>query len=385
MRRAFSMLGLAAILLVAWLSVLPAPASASVTGPCTASIDGVDVTSGHDEPSTAVPLQSGEQIPVAGTAQGRVLDLSYTVKVVGGGIQVGSVVVDGRSWTGTLDLEDFSRVSVGLFEVTVDAQTAAGDCTGVAYVCIEGRSPLTTAVGAGATALGVGGFILLLLSLTRAGRMTGMRAGTQGFAGGTTAGIGGAVLLQQFCVMPLTAATAFGVPVAIGVAGAVGASLLRRAGTGAGRRAAQHLGGGPADQLPAGPDQDVQVARDLESASDQGAAKGFAEAGQGAGGGAPGATPAGGPSPAPGATPAGGPSPAPGATPAGGPSPAPGAAPAGGPSPAPGAVPLPTEGGVIVPPLIPPAPDDRVRCPECGNENTRDSRFCTNCGARLEG
>jgi hypothetical protein len=81
--------------------------------------------------------------PVDGTAQSRVTDLSYTVHIAGGGVQVGTVTIaqDGLSWSGTVDLESISNATVGLFEVTAEVQTTGRDCSGVAYACIEGRSP----------------------------------------------------------------------------------------------------------------------------------------------------------------------------------------------------------------------------------------------------
>ena len=229
MRRAFALFGLSATFAVVWISMLPSQAVAMVTGPCTASIDGVDVTNGHDEPGTAVPLQSGSQVPVDGTAQSRVTDLTYTVHVAGGRVRVGTVTIaeNGLSWSGTVDLETISNATVGLFEVTAEVQTTGQDCSGVAYVCIEGRSPLTTAAGAGATVVGVGGGILLVLSFTRARGLGAARSSLQGFAGGATAGLGGAVLLQQFCTLPLTLASAVGIPVVVGTAGAIGAYLAR--------------------------------------------------------------------------------------------------------------------------------------------------------------
>jgi hypothetical protein len=62
-------------------------------GARTASIDSVNVREGHEDPGGALPLQSGTEIPVAGTARSRVTDLSYTVHVAGGSLQVGSVVI----------------------------------------------------------------------------------------------------------------------------------------------------------------------------------------------------------------------------------------------------------------------------------------------------
>ena len=319
MRRAFALFGLSATFAVAWISMLPSQALATVTGPCTASIDGVDVTNGHGAPGSAVPLQSGSQVPVEGTAQSRVTDLSYTVHIAGGGVQVGTVTIaqDGLSWSGTVDLESISDVTVGLFEVTAEVQTTGQDCSGVAYVCIEGRSPFTTAAGAGATAIGVGGGILLVLSFTRARGLGAARSSLQGFAGGATAGLGGAVLLQQFCTLPLTPASAAGIPVVVGTAGAIGASLARRAGTRGARRVARLGTGHGGSGAPGGP-----------------------------GAGAPGT-----PSPVPTA-------------------------------PIPPAPPPPA-GGVIVPPVPPPKADDELTCSNCGTANSADSQFCTNCGTKL--
>jgi len=342
MRRAFALFGLSATFAVAWISMLPSQALATVTGPCTVSIDGADVTNGHGAPGSAVPLQSGSQVSVDGTAQSRVTDLNYTVHIAGGGVQVGTVTIaqDGLSWLGTVDLESISNVTVGLFEVTAEVQTTGQDCSGVAYVCIEGRSPFTTAAGAGATAIGVGGGILLVLSFTRARGLGAARSSLQGFAGGATAGLGAAVLLQQCCTRPLAPASAAGIPVVVGTAGAVGASLARRAGTRGARRAAGHAGGGP-------------------SASAGGGPSGSSPAPSGPGIGD-------GPSPAPGGPGAGAP---------GGPSPAPTA-------PLPPAPPPPA-GGAIVPPVPPPKADDELTCSNCGTANSADSRFCTNCGTKL--
>ena len=342
MRRAFALFGLSATFAVAWISMLPSQALATVTGPCTASIDGVDVTNGHGAPGSAVPLQSGSQVPVDGTAQSRVTDLSYTVHIAGGGVQVGTVTIaqDGLSWSGTVDLESISNATVGLFEVTAEVQTTGQDCSGVAYVCIEGRSPFTTAAGAGATAIGVGGGILLVLSFTRARGLGAARSSLQGFAGGATAGLGGAVLLQQFCTLPLTPASAAGIPVVVGTAGAVGASLARRAGTRGARRVARlGAGQGGAERPPEAPGGEP----DRRAARPQGVVPVPRPVGRRRRPGAP--------SPAPTA-------------------------------PIPPAPPPPA-GGVIVPPVPPPKADDELTCSNCGTANSADSQFCTNCGTKL--
>jgi hypothetical protein len=377
MRRAFALFGLSATLAVGWISMLPSQALATVTGPCTVSIDGADVTNGHGVPGSAVPLQSGSRVSVDGTAQSRVTDLNYTVHIAGGGVQVGTVTIaqDGLSWSGTVDLESISNATVGLFEVTAEVQTTGQDCSGVAYVCIEGRSPFTTAAGAGATAIGVGGGILLVLSFTRARGLGAARSSLQGFAGGATAGLGAAVLLQQFCTLPLSPASAAGIPVVVGTAGAVGASLARRAGTRRARRVARIGPGHGGSGAPGGPaGEPTEVIEHASQAGDHVAA-GHAGGGPsaGAGGGSSG------PSPAPSGPGAGdGPSPAPGR---------PGAGDPGAPSPAPTApippAPPPPPGRVILPPVPPPKADDELTCSNCGSSNSADSQFCTNCGTKL--
>jgi zinc-ribbon domain len=345
MTRAFALFGLSATLAVAWTSLLPSQALATVTGPCTVSVDGVDVTSGHDAPGSAVPLRSGSQVPVDGTAQSRVTDLTYTVHIAGGEVQVGTVTIaeDGLSWSGTVDLESISDVTVGLFEVTVQVQTTGRGCIGVAYVCIEGRNPLTTAAGAGATVVGVGGGILLVLSFTRARGLGAARAPLQGFAGGATAGLGGAVLLQQFCIVPLTPASAVGIPLVVGTAGAVGASLARRAGVRRARRVAR-LGDGSGWSGAPGAPPGGEPTEVIEHV-------GHEPTGAGHGGGDPSASSGGTPAPAPTA-------------------------------PIPSAPPPPS-GGAIVPPIPPPRADVEVTCSNCGETNAADSRFCSNCGTRL--
>ena len=363
MRRAFALLGLSATLFVAWTALLPSRSSATVTGPCTASIDGVDVTDGHDDPGSAVPLQSGTQVPVAGTAEARVNTLSYTVHVAGGGIQVGSVIIseDGRSWSGTVDLANFSTATVGVFEVTAEVETQDGDCTGVAYVCVEGRSPFTTAAGAGATALAVGGGILLALSLVRGGGMGATRSAVQGFAGGATAGLGAAVLLQQFCILPLTAASAAGIPIAVGVGGAVGASLLRRTRTRGARRLARQVpapGGEPTQGIDRGAGDVAPGGGEPAGAGHEASGSGPSAAAGGSGGRSGGGATLAGPAPS-----------GPGG--AGIPPPE---------IPPPGA-PLP-DTGLVLPP-VPPAPNDERGCPSCGAENSPDNQFCTSCGTRL--
>jgi hypothetical protein len=341
MRRAFALLGWTAAIAVGWIALLPPQAIATVTGPCTVSIDGVDFTTGHNTPGGAVPLQSGSLVPIDGTARSRVTDLTYTVHIAGGEVQVGTATIaqDGLRWSGTVDLESISNATVGLFEVTTEVETTDQDCSGVAYVCVEGRSPFTTVAGAGATAVGLGGGVLLVLSFTRAGRLGAARAPLQGFAGGATAGLGAAVLLQQFCIVPLTPANVVGIPVVVGTAGALGASLARRAETRRARRPLEAGDGGKPGGLGGDPTEVVEHAGHEPTEAGFGASGSPASAG-----GGPGPTPT---------------------------------------APIPPAPPPPSA-AVFMPPMPPPEAIDEVTCSNCGQASPAESRFCSNCGARLD-
>jgi hypothetical protein len=408
-----------AVAAIAFWSLLAFPglALAEVDGPCTASVAGVDVTQGRDTAGSAIDVPVDAPLQISGTAEGAVQDLVYTVRIAGGGVNVGNVALsdDGLSWSGSVDLSDFSWAGVGLFEVTADVQTAAGPCEGRVFICIEGRNPLTTAAGGGSAAVGAGGIALLGLSLARSRRLGAARSVIQGFAGGATTAFGAGVLLQQFCTVPLTLATAAVVPAGVGVMGSVASYGLRRAGRAGARRAVERLRPRPAHGpgAPAGEPTEVldRGARELERAGERAAERGreVAESLRAQGGPSPagpgGGGPGGGPSPAPpGGGAPGGPAPAPpgggapgGPAPAppgggapGGPAPAPpggGGAPGGpAPAPAPGAPPPPPPvgGAAVVPPVVPPARDEERTCPNCSTVNSRESQFCTNCGTRLE-
>ena len=392
MRRALTALGAATAMTLWWLLALSGQAFAEVEGPCTAQVGGVDATDGFDTPGNAIDVPTDQQLQVAGTAEGRVTGLVYTVHIAGGGVNVGNVALgqNGRNWSGTVDLNEFSWAGVGLFEVTAEVQTEAGECFGRVYICIEGRNPLTTAAGGGATAVGAGGVLLLGMSLLRSRRLGSTRALIQGFAGGATTAFGAGVVLQQFCAVPLSLVTAAVVPAGVGVMGSVASYGLRRAGRAGARRAAQRLGragAGQAAGAPGGEPTEVldRGARQLQRAGEQAADRGreVAESIRGAQGGGPapagpgGGGPAGGPAPAApgGGGPAGGPAPAApgGGGPAGGPAPA---QPAGVPPPPP------VQGGVIPPVILPPSDDERD-CPKCGTKNPAENVFCTNCGESL--
>jgi hypothetical protein len=340
MRRVFALLGLSAALVVAWLSLLPSQAVATVEGPCTASIDNVNVTKGHDDPGERRAVAVGERDPGRGTARrgdGPVLHRPRRRRRCPGWIRrhrAGRAQLGGH---GPI-LDKISNATVGLFEVTAEVQTTGAPCTGTAYVCIEGRSPFTTAAGpARPCSASAARSFWCSRSPGRAGwGWPGRRSRVRGRGDRRPRG---AVLLQQFCTLPLTAASAVGVPAVLGGCrsdrrvGVATCGNPRRAPRGAdrprprGRWASMGPSGEPTEVIHhgAGAGHTSRSAPDTLRAPPRRAR----EAAGGPGGGGAGG---GGPSPAP-------PGPGPGPPAGGGPSPAPagprGPAPGGGPSPAP--------------------------------------------------
>ena len=292
----------------------------------------------------------------------------YTVHVAGGGVQVGTVTIA----AGRPELVRDGRPRVDLQR---DGGSVRGDRRGADHRSGLQRGRLRVHRGTEsfhhgrrAPARRWSGSVAGSSWCCRSRGLGGSaraRSSLQGFAGGATAGLGGAVLLQQFCTLPLTPASAAGIPVVVGTVGAVGASLARRAGARGARRVARlgagHGGSGAPGGLGRRTDRGHRARGHEPAGAGYGAAGPSASAGGGLGAGGGGVAGGGG---------GDGPSPT-----GGGPGPAPTA-----PIPPP---PPPPPGGAIVPPIPPPKPNDEVTCSNCGAANSADSRFCTNCGTRL--
>ena len=390
MRRTLSVVGIACTAGLWWSVSLSTPASAAIEGPCTASFAGTDVTAGHDAAGTAIHVLANDTVAISGTSSGVVADITYAARILGGEVNFGDVGVsgDGRSWAGTVDLSKFTWATVGLYEVTAHAQTSAGGCVGRAYVCIEGRSPLATAAGGGAAAVALGGSLALALSLARAGRAGSGGSVVVGFVGGAAAALGVSVLLQQYCVAPLTTLSGAAVPVAVGAIGSAASLSLRRKSRGVTRA---HKVAPSMDAITPTPTADPTHATKVAPGSGAGTPAQTTPAPAGPSGGTAvpvqGSAAAGGPTPTPptGGGPAGGVSPSPTAVEA-----ETGAASASPPTPSvPASTPPGSPAGAVVPSTgvpIPPAPpkaEDRVGCPSCGAVNPSENRFCTRCGTPL--
>ncbi len=164
-RHALTLLFLAALTTGTTL-MLGGSADADVTGPCTATMNGVDVNT-IDTPSTAL------EVPYDGTASIDVVSsaaiTSHTVKLepIGGlGFTADEGTDEGNGWSGIVDVADYAKYGVGIYKVTGTAE-GPGACSGTAFVKVTGKSPLSTAAGAagaGIAAVGAVGIVASALS-----------------------------------------------------------------------------------------------------------------------------------------------------------------------------------------------------------------------------
>ena len=218
------------------LVLLASPASADVSGPCTASLSGTDITQDHDSAGSSVHIDYRDVVTYEGHAQGgrTVGPVDYSLRVLGRDVRTGHTHGNGPDWTGTVAIHKYAWAGVGLYRLEGTASSPGGGaiCTGQAYLCIEGKTPFLTVAGAGAAVLGVVGLILLLVGLIRRGRAS--RPGLAGrFAGaGLMLGIAVPVTLQQNCVAPLTTTLAGGAviggPLLLALLGSLVAAGRRR-------------------------------------------------------------------------------------------------------------------------------------------------------------
>jgi len=202
------------------LGPLAAPANADVTGGCTVTINGIDAKTAHS-PGTAIEVNEGDTLKVVGTAPGPITGYNVTMKygLFGYKAKSGVVTGDETTWTGTVKIGDYTRFGVGIYRA--EGASTGTVCSGWAYIKVDGPFPLTTAAGAMAgiaTIAGVAGMVSAARP-PKGGRSPGKGRRVRGSIFGLLAGVGAAVLLQQFAVAPMTPMLMVGVPVGTAMIG----------------------------------------------------------------------------------------------------------------------------------------------------------------------
>lgn len=207
--------------------LLPLPASSSINGPCSASIAGASVKdrSGTD-PGDAIRVAKDAQVAVQMSAASAISQLKVQISFAGFHWTVKSGSASGTSWSRTLDVGDYAKWGVGLYQVTGVSSGPGLQCSGTALVRVEG-SPLTTPAGGIALGLSILGGLGILGALATALKAHALSAGLFGSLSGLLLGLGVLTLFQQYAVVFPTRGVAIAA-VASGIAlGALAPSLAR--------------------------------------------------------------------------------------------------------------------------------------------------------------
>jgi hypothetical protein len=198
--------GLAAVCASAFVVLAPTPAMATLSGPCTAQVNGVDITAGHETAGTAVDVDYRIEVTYGGESTGGdVSAVTVTLELAGIGLRSHEVLTSGPTWSDSVSIEKYAWAGVGLYLVRGEAVGSGGPvCTGTAYICVTGRSPFVTVAGLVSVGLGALALVLLVRGLFVRGRSS--RAGLASRFGlaGVLGGVGVPLLLQQTCTVALT-------------------------------------------------------------------------------------------------------------------------------------------------------------------------------------
>ncbi len=212
---------LSTLLITSGLGWVAAPAPAQISGPCTATLNGHDVSTATS-PANAIEVGHDETVTVSGTDSTGAPFTRIKLRFP----PLPDVTVhdepnegDDTTWGGSVDVADYATWGVGLYQVS----GGTDDCTGRAWIKVTGRSPFTTVAGGTGLGLGAVGLVGAGRALRRA--KPGFGSILRSMTGAAPLGIGAALLAQQLAFTPLTGTT-----VAAWTAGAASLSGLANVG-----------------------------------------------------------------------------------------------------------------------------------------------------------
>jgi len=192
----------AGLLALAGAAVLAAGAGAVIDGPCTASIAGTSVKGlGATSANDAIHVANDARIPVTMAASQSIDQLQVRISLAGLGYDAKNGPASGTAWTRTVNVKDYARWGVGLYQATGSSTGPGLTCSGTALVRVEGN-PLSTPAGwagIGLSALGVVGLIGVALAALHGGGL--LSTSLVGLLAGLATAVGVTVLLQQYSVL----------------------------------------------------------------------------------------------------------------------------------------------------------------------------------------
>ena len=128
------------------LALAARPAGATMTGPCTATVNGQDVAPlSASAPSDAIDVDESDEVAVQARSSSQIG--SYRIQLEYAGIRW--TVAKGQStdntWNRAVKVKDYARYGAGLYRVH-GVSDGASTCDGAVLIKVGG-SPLTTPVG----------------------------------------------------------------------------------------------------------------------------------------------------------------------------------------------------------------------------------------------
>ncbi len=206
-------------------AAIAAPSAlADISGPCSASIAGQNVKGrGTGAFSNAITVANDAVVPVTMSANGQISQLKIQIEFAGTRWTVRDKPSHGTSWSSDVKVKDYAKYGVGLYKV-IGSSSGGVSCSGSALVKVKG-DPLSTVAG-------IVGLVAALAGLGGIGAAVAMtmRAGTLGFGKtvfgavfGLIAGLGLAVLAQEYAVMFPTLGAAIAT---VGLGGLFGIGLV---------------------------------------------------------------------------------------------------------------------------------------------------------------
>lgn len=167
--RALAAVGILAVAVIG-VPMLAAASAAQVTGPCTATLAGVDATSAST-PDRAIEVQYDQSVVATGTMSSGPVDYRVQLEFAGVRWTAASGTASGETWSDEVDIAQYATYGVGIYKVHATSTNATGErCTVDGYVKVVGKSPLTTAAGVLGAASLVGGLALTAGATLRAAK-----------------------------------------------------------------------------------------------------------------------------------------------------------------------------------------------------------------------
>jgi hypothetical protein len=198
-------------------------AAAEISGPCNATINGQNVKNqGTGAFASPITVQNDAVVPVAMSAGGQISQLKIQIQFAGMSWTVRDKASHGTSWSSDVTIKNYAKWGVGLYKVV--GSSGGVSCSGSALVKVKGN-PLTTVagiVGLVAALMGLGGIGAAVAMTMRAGALSFGRS-LGGAVFGIIAGLGLAVLAQEYSIMYPTLGAAIG---SVGLGGLFGIGLV---------------------------------------------------------------------------------------------------------------------------------------------------------------